>query len=1052
MLDLNNDGLNHELENIFIRGNLRWWATRNDETDAAQPIISTNRDLNLTKWIEYIISTEVIDISAVTGTETGVYQVADVPARDALSDPVEGDIALILDSDGSGTFGVSIYDESTGWSDVVASPTSQPTIYNSNGTVSGNRTVDVDSNDLAFDNTGSFSIAADLITLDTASTNNNIIIDDVNDRITLTTSNTLLELDDTSRLVIDNSFLITDSRSAGNRTGIQYASDYSADFIDNTLVTKKYVDDQISGSVATSLYTGSGTIPASVVATITNPFEMTMDSVVDATVDFKLRAEQGVTNTFGTVDGFFLYGTSPGFTTSLGVFNDSGGDPASLIQSRDTGDDTVSTLSVRPTQVEISSLIDSLDYKTQVLFTGYGGEMSWKNLNTNDESRFEVSLNAVKLYSDTRVLIVTDDLAPVGTSVNANSLLQLTVDSGTYKGHVQYTVNQYPTSLPGTDSMWLFKTDGTGEFLDPNTLISGTYLPLAGGTMTGDIVINGNLLSGSNGLGTNSLQMVDGSGAVVLTGSDTSDTTTFQIVGATGEGIITSSYTGFEGLKYAADYSGDYTARSLVDKAYVDNNETSIYNTDSSLSGDRTLTGAGNTLDFTMGSSAFTIDSIGAITVGDSSAAGNSTVFTLNDTAQTIDLQTTGLVTLGDDAGAGNSTEISINDTTQEVNIHCRGDTIIGDTVSFAGLANRIYIKDDLDIIDIDAGSAVKVIYALGVNNYPSIGTRFLVSDYVSLGDNFNRTIAKIDGTLDIGPSDSGTSLTALSVDASPTNSDGGVVWDVTDLTSVTGAAITCNPEENGATIDSAIGLSMSTRGDATSYYGLVSTTSPDTTAGSSITDIIGIQNTTSIAYGKTVTDLKGLYLDSTVNNAGASITNDLYGIEVNVDIDSGSADSRRAIAITSMTGSATTSDRAFYSSPDIPSELNGDFILTKYGSGSVTGTPTYNLLVDSTGLLIEDSVTTVATINTASTTTYNASASDYIIKVDASSNTVNVVLPDATTVTHRQFVIKVMDVTNPITVSTAAGNIDGSATYTGLDTQYEAITVVSDGTNYIII
>jgi hypothetical protein len=34
--------------------------------------------------------------------------------------------------------------------------------------------------------------------------------------------------------------------------------------------------------------------------------------------------------------------------------------------------------------------------------------------------------------------------------------------------------------------------------------------------------------------------------------------------------LVSSNVTGFEGLKYGADYSADFVDRSLVDKAYVD--------------------------------------------------------------------------------------------------------------------------------------------------------------------------------------------------------------------------------------------------------------------------------------------------------------------------------------------------------------------------------------------------------------------------------------------------------------------------------------------------
>jgi hypothetical protein len=61
----------------------------------------------LWKWINDIID-------AITDAGGGsVYNVADVAARDAISDPEEGAIAFILDADGSGNAGISGYDGSS---------------------------------------------------------------------------------------------------------------------------------------------------------------------------------------------------------------------------------------------------------------------------------------------------------------------------------------------------------------------------------------------------------------------------------------------------------------------------------------------------------------------------------------------------------------------------------------------------------------------------------------------------------------------------------------------------------------------------------------------------------------------------------------------------------------------------------------------------------------------------------------------------------------------------------------------------------------------------
>ena len=58
--------------------------------------------------------------------------------------------------------------------------------------------------------------------------------------------------------------------SSSTTAGIEYAADYSSDFTARSLVDKAYVDANAGGS---SLYTASGTVPTSVVATITDTLD-----------------------------------------------------------------------------------------------------------------------------------------------------------------------------------------------------------------------------------------------------------------------------------------------------------------------------------------------------------------------------------------------------------------------------------------------------------------------------------------------------------------------------------------------------------------------------------------------------------------------------------------------------------------------------------------------------------------------------------------------------------------------------------------------------------
>jgi hypothetical protein len=84
----------------------------------------------------------------------------------------------------------------------------------------------------------------------------------------------------------------------------------------------------------------------------------------------------------------------------------------------------------------------------------------------------------------------------------------------------------------------------------------------------------------------------------------------------------------------------------------------------------------------------------------------------------------------------------------------------------------------------------------------------------------------------------------------------------------------------------------------------------------------------------------------------------------------------------------------------------------------------------------------------TSKSSAYNISTSDSTILV---SGTTTVTLPTAVGVTGRQYVIKNIG-TNTVTIATTSSqNIDGATTYS-MATQYQAITVQSDGTQWWVI
>lgn len=89
------------------------------------------------------------------------------------------------------------------------------------------------------------------------------------------------------------------------------------------------------------------------------------------------------------------------------------------------------------------------------------------------------------------------------------------------------------------------------------------------------------------------------------------------------------------------------------------------------------------------------------------------------------------------------------------------------------------------------------------------------------------------------------------------------------------------------------------------------------------------------------------------------------------------------------------------------------------------------------------------------STTNYLATASNDVILMDLTSGALAVTLPAASTVEGKIIQIKKIDATtNDITVQTAGGNIDGSATATlsGSGGAKPGASFVSDGSNWFIL
>lgn len=89
----------------------------------------------------------------------------------------------------------------------------------------------------------------------------------------------------------------------------------------------------------------------------------------------------------------------------------------------------------------------------------------------------------------------------------------------------------------------------------------------------------------------------------------------------------------------------------------------------------------------------------------------------------------------------------------------------------------------------------------------------------------------------------------------------------------------------------------------------------------------------------------------------------------------------------------------------------------------------------------------------TAKTTTYTATGDETLITCDATSAAFTVTLPAAASFTGKRYVIKKIDSSvNAITIDPNGAELVDGASTTTLNTQYEAVEIVCDGSNWHIV
>ncbi len=329
---------------------------------------------------------------------------------------------------------------------------------------------------------------------------------------------------------------IYDERSVSNRRGLEYQADYSADFTNRSLVDKEYVDDAI---ISSNNWT---------------------------------QVNDGGTNYLKPI------------TTHNAITFGTGGDKGWI-----TGDDA--TLTMGADVIDMQALS--------------GLEFSSDQIDMKGQFRLDTQNNGhvARIYT---------------SNLTSNQIFEHPDYSG------DYVVTNNSGAVNGDFLIW----NGSQWTTTPSTTYSGNIYT-ANGTLSGDrtLTSNGNSLTftgtnsnsfsfaASDGAGTSSSYDIgeDEMEFYVSNGVDSSDAIynpgnyTMSVNNAGSQlGFNISTVNGMyiednifsRGLEYHADYSANFTNRSLVDKEYVDDaviaGDTNIYNTNGTLAGNRSIDANGN--------------------------------------------------------------------------------------------------------------------------------------------------------------------------------------------------------------------------------------------------------------------------------------------------------------------------------------------------------------------------------------------------------------------------------------------------------------------------
>ncbi|MCD4756013.1 tail fiber domain-containing protein [bacterium] len=418
---------------------------------------------------------------------------------------------LYLKDTGDGT--------NTGWVQVATGSTIS-NIYTVDGTLTGDRTLNTGGNSLTLQGTQYANIQ---LTFD-----DKVYFENYYSNVSMDDTNWNMHIEQggggTSTDFNIGNEITTITSSYGSFAGFQYGADYSANFVDRSLVDKGYVDNAIiTGS--NNIYTDNGTLSG--------------DRVVDLGANFLTISDAGLSVNYGSRAAEILTQDWVGGTAQF-IQNQ-----ASLLYSIRDGNGSD---------------------RTRTNFTSTSIEMGMSDDDFVTETNLIATAETIEIVSNRANFI--------GAIYDADYSANFTDRSLVDKAYVDGIVNNVPANNGLTNDSGTIQLGGA---LVENTQVTGDYTLRFDSTDTSSVSAAVNLNMGDARLSAaalgntinhfratqSSVEMLSddnqgGSGTGIS--SITLDASTFGTVRTDSD----------LGLRYSADYSANFTDRSLVDKEYVD--------------------------------------------------------------------------------------------------------------------------------------------------------------------------------------------------------------------------------------------------------------------------------------------------------------------------------------------------------------------------------------------------------------------------------------------------------------------------------------------------